>query len=324
MRKFALALALSAAAMPVTALAGTKDFAQQGYALPANKPVTVVLMRPDVNVGELQAGGLAEPNADWTNQARANLEKALAAELAGRKVQFASMETKLADETKRLADLEASCGKAKEAREAALKAQEEAAAKAAAAPVAEPVGTAPAVPVAPIVVDAPPIPAECASLASRTDYEKKMAEYNALHTAVINSILAHQYNMGGGKLPTKKDKFAYSLGAGTSDLGKVAGANYGLFVMTNDQFSSASRKAMQVAGFLGCFIGVCAIVGGGIHVGYVSMVELETGNIVWFNLLRGSKGDIREEEGAKGLAAAILSGMPARPGEMTTSSAKKK
>lgn len=324
MRKFALALALSAAAIPVTAMAGTKDFAQQGYALPANKPVTVVLMRPDVNVGELQAGGLAEPNADWTNQARANLEKALSNELARRKIEFASMEAKLGDEAKRIAALEASCAKAKDAREAALKAQEEAQAKAAAAAVPEPVGTAPAVPVAPIVVDAPPIPAECGALANRADYEKKVAEYNALHTAVINSILAHQYNMGGGKLPTKKDKFAYSLGTGTADLGKVAGANYGLFVMTNDQFSSASRKAMQVVGALGCLFGVCAIVGGGVHVGYVSMVELETGNIVWFNLLRGSKGDIREEEGAKGLVEAILTGMPGRPGEMMNPAAKAK
>ena len=53
-----------ALALPVSAIAGTKDFALQGYALPADKPITVVLMRPSVDVGELQGGGLPEPNAD--------------------------------------------------------------------------------------------------------------------------------------------------------------------------------------------------------------------------------------------------------------------
>ena len=71
-----------------------------------------------------------------------------------------------------------------------------------------------------------------------------------------------------------------------------------------------------VMGALGCIIGACVIVSGGQHVAYVSLVELESGNIVWFNLLRGSKGDVREADGAGTMIDAIMAGMPSRPGEM--------
>jgi hypothetical protein len=72
---------------------------------------------------------------------------------------------------------------------------------------------------------------------------------------------------------------------------------------------------MQVAGMLGCLVGFCVIVGGGQHVAYASLVELSSGNVVWFNVLRGSKGDVREKDGAKGMVDAIMASMPTRPGE---------
>ena len=70
-----------------------------------------------------------------------------------------------------------------------------------------------------------------------------VADYEGLHSAVVGAIIAHKYGLGAGKLPTKKEDFAYTLGSGTADLGKLSGANYGLFVMTYDQFASDSRKA---------------------------------------------------------------------------------
>lgn len=260
MRKIALACALAAQALyPVAARAGAQDFAIQGYALPPDKPVTIVLMRPDVSVGELQGGGLPQPNADWTDQARREITKALEHELAGRQVVFSTMEDRLAS-----------------------------------------------------AAQADPAAAPAAALPADT-----VEQYRGLHAAVIDSIMAHQYNTPGrgGKLPTKTNNFSYTMGPGAAELGRISGANYGLFVMTYDQFASDSRKAMQVAGALGCLVGFCMIVSGGIHVSYVSLVELETGNVVWFNLQRGSKGDVRKEEGAQDMAKAILARMPSRPGE---------
>jgi hypothetical protein len=59
---------------PVTAQEKTGN--KPGFAL---RPGTtrIVLMRPTVSVGEQSTGGMFEPNADWTAQARENLAKAL-------------------------------------------------------------------------------------------------------------------------------------------------------------------------------------------------------------------------------------------------------
>jgi hypothetical protein len=176
-----------------------------------------------------------------------------------------------------------------------------------------------------LVVIAPVLDPACALIKpGSVEAEALVADYRGLHGAVVDAILAHKYNYGGGKLPTQKTEFSYTLGPGTGQLGTVAGANYGIFVMTIDQFASGGRKAMQVMGALGCLIGACMIVGGGIHVAYVSLVELETGNVVWFNVLRGSQGDVREEQGARDMVKAILATMPSRPGEMMAVPAAKK
>ncbi len=223
------------------ALAGTKTMTASGYALPKDKPVTIVLMRPDTDVGELAAGGLPLPNADWTRAARVNLAEALKANGATRKIEF-----KFIDE-------------------------------------------------------------------QSGDAAQLMADYTALHKSVADAIIQHKYY--GSKLPTKKDKFDWTMGPGAQKIGDLSGGNYALFLYTRDNFSTAGRKGMQVAGMLGCIVGFCVIVSGGQHVAYASLVELSSGNVVWFNVLRGSKGDVREKDGAKGMVNAIMASMPTRPGE---------
>lgn len=311
MRRFVLALALASQVFnPAASWAGTKDFAIQGYALPADKPVTVVLMRPDVDVGELQVGGLPQPNADWTEAARREIAAALKRHFAAKNISFTVMDDALAT---KLPGPGAACLPDPLAGRTA----------------GEPVADVPAAgdSQAMKVVTLPPVcpPGTVASAgepdgggATVTPDERLVADYDALHAAVVSAILAHKYSYGDGKLPTKKGKFDYTLGPGAAQLGTLSGgANYGLFMLTYDQFSTDSRKAMQVAGALGCLIGACMIVTGGIHVAYVSLVELETGNIVWFNVLRGSKGDVREADGAQSMVDAIMASMPSRPGERT-------
>lgn len=298
MRRFALSCAAAAVMLqPVAAVAGTKDFALQGYALPADKPVTIVLMRPDVSVGELAAGGLPQPNADWTNAAREQIEKALRAELTGRKLAFANMEERIAAFLKARAELAGRCNTVSAEPAAVL-------------PPAAPTGDV-------LTASIPLVPEKCRDPSlDGFDPDVTVAEYNALHGAVVQAVLMHKYGLGAGKLPTKKEAFSYTLGPGTARLGEISGSNYGLFIMTNDQFASSGRKAMQVMGALGCIIGGCMIVSGGVHVAYVSLVELDTGNVVWFNVLRGSDGDVREEDGARAMVRSIMANMPTRPGEM--------
>jgi hypothetical protein len=245
LKRLARGVATAALVTSSVAVAGPKDFTAQGYALPADKPVTVVLMRPDMQVGELQAGGMIEPNADWTKAAREHLARAMEASHKNRNI-----ELKPIDE-------------------------------------------------------------------SQADIAQLVADYEALHRAVAEAIVTYKYY--GAKLPTKKDQFDWTLGSGAQKLEQASGANYALFFYGRDNFASASRKAVQVAGMLGCLIGVCMITTGGQHVYYASLVELSTGNVVWFNVLRGSKGDVREAEGAQGMVDAIMASMPSRPGESVRS-----
>jgi len=239
-RTIAMALACAVlASSPV--IAGTKAISASGYALPTDKPVTIVLMRPDTDVGELAAGGVPQPNADWTKSARLNLAEALKADAAAKKLNL-----KVIDE-------------------------------------------------------------------QSGDAGQLVADYTALHQAVADSIIQHKYY--GARLPTKKDRFDWTMGPGAQRLADLSGGNYALFLFTRDNFASASRKSMQVAGMLGCLVGFCMVVTGGQHVAYASLVELSSGNIVWFNVLRGSKGDVREKEGASNMVTAIMASMPTRPGE---------
>ena len=69
-----LALAVCAAGAQAQEKTGNKP----GFTL-APGTARIVLMRPSVKVGAQSTGGMFEPNADWTDQARENLGKAISA-----------------------------------------------------------------------------------------------------------------------------------------------------------------------------------------------------------------------------------------------------
>ena len=80
MRRVSLALLAS------VALAGcvqTRQYADVEFT-PPQGDYKLLVMRPDVNVGSVTTGGMVEPRADWTEQARANFLTALRAQQAGR------------------------------------------------------------------------------------------------------------------------------------------------------------------------------------------------------------------------------------------------
>lgn len=138
-----------------------------------------------------------------------------------------------------------------------------------------------------------------------------LAEYRALFTAVSNAIMTHKL-FPGNRLPTKKEAFDWTLGEGVSRIGELSGADYALFVFTHDAYGSSGRKAAQALGMLGCIVGVCVIVPAGVHIGYAGLVDLKTGNVVWFNADPAMGGDVRTEEGAKERVFQLLDGMPGR------------
>jgi hypothetical protein len=75
------ALGLTLAAAP--ALAQEKAATRPGFAFPADHPIRILVLRPEVKAGAQSAGGTISPNAGWTRNARTNISNALTAARPG-------------------------------------------------------------------------------------------------------------------------------------------------------------------------------------------------------------------------------------------------
>ncbi len=125
-----------------------------------------------------------------------------------------------------------------------------------------------------------------------------------MHGAVGVSILNHKYNEMLA-LPTKVDRFDWTLGPDTQMLRDEFGADYALFVFMRDSYASAGRVAV---------IAVAALLGvgmqGGMQLGFASLVDLQTGEVVWFNRLISGAGDLRTPEPARQAIDSLLTDAP--------------
>lgn len=237
------------AALSLAACVQTRQIADLQFT-PPQGDYDLLVMRPDVTVGSVKAGGLTEPRADWTDAARAHLITALRAQQAGRGGRTTVLERR---------------------------------------------------------DSLPNVPAD------------SIAELERLHNAVGSSIALHKFL--GYELPTKRGRgLDYTLGEEAVKLGRATGYDYALFLHAEDSFADGGRVALQVLGIAGCFVGFCApTVGGGGQSAYASLVDLRTGDVVWFNVLQaGSQlagvkfGDLRKPEGAAQLVERLLGRM--KPG----------
>jgi hypothetical protein len=134
----------------------------------------------------------------------------------------------------------------------------------------------------------------------------EFAEQVGLHAAVAQSIAWHHFGGSMWALPTKAEALNWTFGDAMQPLAAKTGARYGLFMWVRDTYASAERKAMMVA--MAIFgIGVA----GGAQVGYASLVDLQTGQVVWFNRLARGTGDLRDAASARESIDALLAGFPA-------------
>ncbi len=211
-----------------------KAIVADGISFSPDRPVKVAVFRPDVSVGSLSVGGVAEPSVEWTANARKFMADAL------KKSQAARANSVIF--------------------------------------VAEPQG------------------------ADRN----LLADYTALFRAVSDAIITHKM-FPGNKLPTKKDRFDWTMGEGTAQLRTLAGdADYGLFFYTYDAYGTDGRKAAQI---LGAVLGF-GVMQAGVHVGYAGLVDLKSGHVVWFNTDVAMGGDVREADGAEKRVSQLLRGFP--------------
>jgi hypothetical protein len=126
----------------------------------------------------------------------------------------------------------------------------------------------------------------------------------------------------GDYLPTKRGRgLDWTLGEDAVRLGQKTGYDYALFLHAEDQVASTGRIALGVVGLAGCFVGFCAPnVGGATQLDYASLVDLKTGEVVWFNVVIASSqipgikfGDLRTPQGAAQMVERLLGRM--KPGK---------
>src|SRR4051812_15921940 len=248
MRRLRLAVTL-AASVALSACVQTKQYADLQFTPPAGDYKLLVL-RPDVTVGSLTTGGMVEPRAEWTEQARANIVAALRAQQAARGGNVTIVEHRNA-------------------------------------------------------------------LPGVTTQE--LADVERLNFVVDEAIVEHKYL--GDYLPTKRGRgLDWTLGADAVRLGQKTGYDYALFLHAEDQVASGGRVALGVLGLAGCIVGFCAPnVGGAEQLDYASLVDLKTGEVVWFNVVDAASqvpgikfGDLRTPQGAAQMIDRLLGRM--KPG----------
>lgn len=233
-----IAAVVSAMLVAVPVQAQEKTGVKPGFEL---RPGTarIVLLRPSIKVGAQSTAGMFEPNADWTAQARENIDAALAQAQN-------SLGNTVTD-------------------------------------YVEPVNADPAI----------------------------LSEYQALFDAVAQSVIEYQF-FPGNRLPTKKrdGQFEWGLGGDVAKLPGLAGADYALFVTTEDHFGSTGRKVLQI------FAALARVpVTAGVHKGFAGLVDLRTGELVWLNADMQMGGDVRESDGAQKRVRQLLEGFPGKLAE---------
>jgi hypothetical protein len=135
--------------------------------------------------------------------------------------------------------------------------------------------------------------------------DEATAKLLRVHAAVGQSIMSHQYE-GPAKLPTKAGGCDWTLGTDARALGQGSTANYALFIHVRDSYSSAGRVMAQA--IAAAVFGVA--IQGGAQTGFASLVDMQTGQVVWFNRLLRAAGDLRTHEAAIETVEVLLAGLP--------------
>ena len=135
--------------------------------------------------------------------------------------------------------------------------------------------------------------------------------YETLHSAVGITLIQHHFGMV--KLPSKNGEFDWSLGPGVAELGERHDADYALFVYYRDYQASGGRVAFAL---------LAAVAGVGVpmgqEMGFASLVDLKTGDIVWFNLVGAGQGELRDPESAMSTVNYLFKDLPTANGPDAT------
>lgn len=131
-------------------------------------------------------------------------------------------------------------------------------------------------------------------------------EVSALHAAVAQSIETHHFGPRFNALPNKAGKLDWSFGDAVAPLRDKTQADYALFIWIRDGYNSSGRIAASFAlALIGMQYRHMAT-----QAGYASLVDLRTGQVMWFNRLQRQHGDLRTPVAARDSLKALLQNFP--------------
>lgn len=123
-----------------------------------------------------------------------------------------------------------------------------------------------------------------------------LEQHQALYELVANSA---DFARSGPFMPWRERAkiFDYTLGPGLKEFAERTGMDAAVIVIGSDYISSAGRKATMALGIMAAaFTGVAIVPAGGVSYVSVGVVELQTGNLLWFATNRGQSSDLRDEK----------------------------
>lgn len=132
-----------------------------------------------------------------------------------------------------------------------------------------------------------------------SDKVSRYRELSKLYEAVGASMLMRS------AFPTAKSKNDWTMGKGVRVMREDHNADYALFIFLRDQYETGGRLAMKLAVAV---FGVATMPA--TQQGFAALVDLDTGDIVWFNRLFATTGDLREPEPARDAIDLLLAGSP--------------
>ena len=129
-----------------------------------------------------------------------------------------------------------------------------------------------------------------------------------LNDVLARTVMTHHFNTHL-QLPTKNGELDWNLGPDIQVLREDYQADYALFIDIQDVYVSKARVGLVVlaAGLqLNPFLLLNVP---GFQEGYISLVNLENGDLVWFSPFSRRTGDLRDHESALDVADDLLEEM---------------
>ncbi|MDN5850605.1 MAG: hypothetical protein L0H63_13365 [Nitrococcus sp.] len=139
-------------------------------------------------------------------------------------------------------------------------------------------------------------------------YADEHLEAVALHETVLQTILTYRYSPAQQQLslPTKPEGLDWTLGESVAPIRADYDADYALFLIYRQATSTTARALLAAASVvLFGFIQPTSQ-----SVGFATLIDLESGAVIWTNLLQGQSLDVNEPDGIYDRGIKLLSGLP--------------